>query len=115
VVHLPAWYGLREYPAELCDLDLLLRGIAKSEPMARLVREWGGSGTQLHTPRRRAHAKLNATTSTDVMAGTTFEADKLYRNAGEKSTPHLGPAERLGCVSTGERARDLYDRLTEYN
>ena len=71
---------------------LLLRGIAKGEPTARLARELGVSRKQLHTLRQRIQANLNDTAPTDVMTGTTFEADELYQNAGEKkhasSRPH---------------------------
>jgi transposase-like protein len=65
-------------------LVLLLRGIAKGEPTARLARELGISRKQLHTLRRRVQANLNATAPTGVMLGTAFEADELYQNAGEK-------------------------------
>src|SRR5918998_6096261 len=79
----------RQRPATLV---LLLRGIAKGEPTARLARELGVSRKQLHTLRQRIQANLNATAPTDAMAGTAFEADELYQNAGEKkyatSRPH---------------------------
>jgi transposase-like protein len=65
-------------------LVLLLRGIAKGEPTARLARELGLSRKQLHTLRRRIQANLNETAPTGVMTGTAFEADDLYQNAGEK-------------------------------
>jgi transposase-like protein len=65
-------------------LVLLLRGIAKGEPTARLARELGMSRKQLHTLRHRVQANLNGTAPTDVMRGTAFEADELYQNAGEK-------------------------------
>jgi transposase-like protein len=71
----------RQRPATLV---LLLRGIAKGEPTARLARELGVSRKQLHTLRQRVQAKLNATVPTGVMPGTAFEADELYQNAGEK-------------------------------
>jgi transposase-like protein len=71
----------RQRPATLV---LLLRGIAKGEPTARLARELGMSRKQLHTLRHRVQANLNATAPTDVMHGTAFEADELYQNAGEK-------------------------------
>jgi transposase-like protein len=71
----------RQRPATLV---LLLRGIAKGEPTARLARELGLSRKQLHTLRRRIQAHLNETAPTDVMMGTAFEADELYQNAGEK-------------------------------
>ena len=71
----------RQRPATLV---LLLRGITKGEPTARLARELGVSREQLHTLRQRIQANLNATAPTDTMAGTAFEADELYQNAGEK-------------------------------
>jgi transposase-like protein len=74
-------------------LVLWLRGMAKGESMARLSRELGVSRKQLHTLRQRLQANLNATAPTDVMTGTAFEADELYQNAGEKSTPHPDPAD----------------------
>lgn len=71
----------RQRPATLV---LLLRGIAKGEPTARLARELGLSRKQLHTLRRRIQAQLNETAPTGVMTGVAFEADELYQNAGEK-------------------------------
>jgi transposase-like protein len=71
----------RQRPATLV---LLLRGIAKGEPTARLARELGVSRKQLHTLRQRLQAKLNATAPMEVMTGSAFEADELYQNAGEK-------------------------------
>jgi transposase-like protein len=74
----------RQRPATLV---LLLRGIAKGEPTARLARELGLSRKQLHTLRQRIQATLNETAPTAVMVGTAFEADELYHNAGEKKHP----------------------------
>jgi transposase-like protein len=71
----------RQRPATLV---LLLRGIAKGEPTARLARELGVSRKQLHTLRRRIQANLHETAPTGVMPGTAFEADARYQNAGEK-------------------------------
>jgi transposase-like protein len=71
----------RQRPATLV---LLLRGIAKGEPTARLARELGLSRKQLHTLRQRIQANLNETAPTGEMTGTAFEADELYQNAGEK-------------------------------
>jgi transposase-like protein len=73
----------RQRPATL----VLLRGIAKGEPTARLARELGLSRKQLHTLRQRIQANLNETAPTEVMRGTAFEADELYQNAGEKKYP----------------------------
>jgi transposase-like protein len=68
-------------------LVLLLRGIAKGEPTARLARELGLSRKQLHTLRQRIQTTVNVSAPTTVMTGTAFEADELYQNAGEKREP----------------------------
>jgi transposase-like protein len=81
----------RQRPATLV---LLLRGVAKGEPTARLARELGVSRKQLHTLRQRIQANLNATAPTGAMAGTAFEADELYQNAGEKKHPPSRPRIR---------------------
>src|ERR671930_83824 len=78
----------RQRPATLV---LLLRGIAKGEPTARLARELRLSRKQLHTLRQRIQTNLNETAPTTVMAGTAFEADALNPNAGEKKPPAPGP------------------------
>jgi len=79
----------RQRPATLV---LLLRGVSKGEPTARLAREWGVSRQQLHTLRQRLQAHLNATAPTGVMTGTAVEADERSQNAGEQkhtsSRPH---------------------------
>jgi transposase-like protein len=79
----------RQRPATLV---LLLRGIAKGEPTARLARELGMSRKQVHTLRHRVQANLNATAPTATMSGTAFEADALYQNAGEKQHAPSRPA-----------------------
>jgi hypothetical protein len=68
-------------------LVLLLRGIAKGEPTARLAREPGLSRKQLHTLRQRIQTRLHATAPSAVMVGTAFEADEVYQNAGKKARP----------------------------
>jgi transposase-like protein len=103
----------RQRPATLV---LLLRGIAKGEPTARLARELGLSRKQLHTLRQRIQTQVNATAPTDTMAGTTFEADELYQNAGEKkhtaSRPHRSapPARQ-----SAQRTRHLYQRSAPHH
>jgi hypothetical protein len=79
-------------------LVLLLRGIAKGESTARLARAWGLSRQQRHTLRQRLQANLNATAPMAVMAGTSFEADELYQNAGEKT--HAASRSRRPAPST---------------
>jgi hypothetical protein len=92
-------------------LVLLLRGMAKGEPTARLARELGLSRTQLHTLRQRIQTRLHTTAPTDMMVGTAFEADELYHNAGEnKHTPGrpLRPATPTG--QSAQRPRHLCER-----
>src|ERR671914_2038492 len=78
----------RQRPATLV---LLLRGIAKGEPTARLARELGLSRKQLHTLRQRIQTNLNDTASTGVMSGTAFEAEELYKTGGKKNPPPPRP------------------------
>jgi transposase-like protein len=95
----------RQRPATLV---LLLRGVAKGEPTARLARELGLSRKQLHTLRQRIQTNLNETVPTGVMAGTAFEADELYQNAGEKKHTPSGPrGSAPATCQQAERTRHL--------
>jgi transposase-like protein len=76
-----AFEKTRQPPATLV---LLLRGITKGESTARLAHELGLSRKQMHTLRQRIQTNLNETAPIDLMEGTTYEADELYQNAGEK-------------------------------
>jgi transposase-like protein len=87
----------RQRPATLV---LLLRGMAKGEPTARLARELGMSRKQLQTLRRRVQTNLNHTAPVDVMTGMAFEADELYQNAGEKK--HAPSRSQRPATSTGQ-------------
>jgi hypothetical protein len=79
----------RQPPATLV---LLLRGIAKGAPTARLAREMRRSRQQLQTLRQSLQSNLNDTAPTDVMPCTAFEADERYPNAGEKKhAPSCSP------------------------
>ncbi len=72
-------------------LVLMLRGIAKGEPTARLARELGLSRKQMHTLRHRVQNSLYETLPTHVLDEPVFEADELYQNAGEKRSAPSGP------------------------
>ena len=72
---------------------LLLRGVAKGEPTARLSRELGLCRKQAHTLRHRVQENLYETLPTDPLAEPVFEADELYQNAGGKGRPHTDPAD----------------------
>jgi transposase-like protein len=89
-------------------LVLLLRGVTKGESTARLARELGLSRKQMHTLRHRLQANLNETAPTQLMTGTTFEADELYQNAGEKSIPHRDPTDPPRRRANKARGRGTY-------
>ena len=79
----------RQRPSKLV---LMLRGIAKGEPTARLARELSISRKQMHTLRHRVQENLYETLPTNVRNDEVqFEADELYQNAGEKKRAASGP------------------------
>lgn len=92
-----AFEKTRQSPATLV---LLLRGITKGESTARLARELGLSRKQMHTLRQRLQTNLNETAPSELMAGTSFEADELYQNAGEKK--HAPSRPGRSATTTGE-------------
>lgn len=65
-------------------LVLLVRGVSKGEPTARLARELHMDRKHLGELRHRLQENLYETSPADVMQGEEFEADELYQNAGEK-------------------------------
>jgi transposase-like protein len=65
-------------------LVLLLRGIAKGETTQRLARELGLARQTVTTLRQRVQDNMNETAPMRPLAGTAFEADELYQNAGKK-------------------------------
>jgi transposase-like protein len=77
-----AFEKTRQKPSTLV---LLLRGVAKGEPTARLARELELSRKQAHTLRHRVQKKLVDALPREVLEEESqFEADELYQNAGEK-------------------------------
>jgi transposase-like protein len=83
-----AFEGSRKRPAVLV---LLLRGISKGEPTARLAREQQLSRQTVHTRRQQIQTNLNESAPTDTMEGQTFEVDEIYQNAGGKKYTPLRP------------------------
>ncbi len=82
-------------------LVLLLRGVAKGEPTARLARELGLSRQPVHTLRQRVQDNVNETAPLEPLTGTAFEADELYQNAGKKgnySHPILAILQHCGIL-----------------
>jgi transposase-like protein len=76
-----AFAKTRQRPAKLV---LLLRGIAKGEPTARLARELSLSRNRMHILRQRVQTKLAQSTPRQRLQESAFETDELYQNAGGK-------------------------------
>lgn len=74
----------RQPPAKLV---LLLRGIAKGEPTARLARELGMGRVRVHELRQQIQRNLLRTRPAGPLPDEVLEADELYQNAGEKRRP----------------------------
>ncbi len=100
-----AFEKTRQLPATLV---LLLRGITKGESTARLARELGLSRKQMHNLRQRVQTNLDEMAPTELMQGATFEADEIYQNAGEKSTPHHDPNDPPRRRANKARGRGTY-------
>jgi len=71
---------------------LILRGIAKGEPTARLSRELAMGRPRLHKLRKLVQQQLAASRPTTPMTDRVLEADELYQNAGEKKRAASRPA-----------------------
>jgi transposase-like protein len=77
-----AFAATRQTPAKLV---LILRGISKGEPTARLARELALSRKRMHVLRKRVQTNLSDTLDRSVLDDEVlFEADEVYINAGEK-------------------------------
>ncbi len=63
---------------------LLLRGIAKGEPTARLARELRMGRGRVHQLRQQMQRNLLGSRPTEPLPDDVLEADELYQNAGEK-------------------------------
>lgn len=72
-------------------LVLLLRGIAKGEPTARLARELGIGRGRVHELRQQLQRNLLRTRPAEPLPDEVLEADELYQNAGEKRRPAPRP------------------------
>ncbi|MEW6209591.1 MAG: transposase [Acidobacteriota bacterium] len=66
---------------------MLLRGIAKGEPTARLSRELGIGRFRLHELRCQIQQHLASRRTNTPLTDRVLEADELYQNAGEKKRP----------------------------
>ena len=93
----------RQRPATLV---LLLRGIAKGEPSARLSRELGIGRKRVMQLRQRIQNNLYESLPTQRLAGQTLEADELYQNAGGKrhaASRRARPTSASGQQEAGTR------------
>lgn len=94
----------RQSPSKLV---LLVRGIAKGEPTARLARELNIGRRRLHQLRQQLQRNLLATRPTEPLPDDVLEADELYQNAGEKKRAASGPG-RPASASRQQKARARY-------
>ena len=81
--------GTQRRPSELV---LILRGIARGEPTARLARELGCSRRHLLDLRHRLHHYAERFLPKGPLPDDDAEADEMYQNAGEKRPPAPRPA-----------------------
>jgi len=63
---------------------VLLRGIAKGEPTARLSRELALDRKRVGELDQQIQTNLYDSLPGELMTGTAFKADELYQNAGGK-------------------------------
>ena len=89
-------------PQPPSKIVLLLRGIAKGEPTARLSRELTIGRPRLHKIRKQVQQLLSATRPQTPMTDRVLEADELYQNAGEKKRPASRSAR--SAAATGQPA-----------
>jgi transposase-like protein len=85
---------------------MILRGIAKGEPTARLSRELGIGRVCLHKLRQRIQQHLARRRPKTPMNDRVLEADELYQNAGEKkrsTSRPFGSTAQTGQQATGTR------------
>lgn len=78
----------RQPPSKLV---LLVRGVAKGEPTARLARELGLGRVRVHELRQQIQRNLLRTRPVEALPDDVLEADELYQNAGEKKHSTSGP------------------------
>jgi transposase-like protein len=87
---------------------LLLRGIAKGEPTARLARELSIGRARIHEIRKLVQSNLHQRLPSDLLKEKIFEADELYQNAGEKRRPAQRSARSAQKTSQqAQRARHV--------
>jgi transposase-like protein len=85
--------ALRKTRRRPCELVLILRGIARGEPTARLARELNCSRPHLLGLRHKLQANALAGLDRTPLADDHVEADEMYKNAGEKGRRHADPGD----------------------
>jgi transposase-like protein len=84
---------------------LILRGIAKGEPTARLARELGiGRPRRMHEIRKQVQTSFRQTLPREPMTDEVLEADELYQNAGGKRRASHRP-RRSAAAARQQAAR----------
>jgi len=102
------WQGTHHGPAQIL---LILRGIAKGEPTAKLAREVGVSRQHLLRLRHEIQARTLAAAGHAPLPDDQTEADEMYQNAGEKRDPARRPGRSAeAACEPGQGPWHLGDR-----
>jgi len=80
--------GTRRPPSQLL---LIVRGIARSEPTARMARELSCDRKHLLEMRHRLQERARLAVDRNPLGDAVVEADECYVNAGEKGHPAPRP------------------------
>jgi transposase-like protein len=104
------WQGTHLSPAQIL---LILRGIAKGEPTAKLAREVGISRQHLLRLRHAIQARALANANRTLLPDDQTEADEMYQNAGEKrDSAHRPRRSATSAGQPGQGPWHLGDRPT---
>jgi transposase-like protein len=102
------WQGTHHSPVQIL---LILRGIAKGEPTAKLAREVGVGRQHLLRLRHVIQARTLAAAAHEPPPDDHTEADEMYQNAGEKRCPARRPGRSASrACEPGQGAWDLGGR-----
>ena len=102
------WQGTHLSPAQIL---LILRGLAKGEPTAKLAREIGISRQHLLRLRHAIQARALDAADRTPLPDEHTEADEMYQNAGEKrDSAHRPGRSPTATGEPGQGPWDLGDR-----
>ena len=95
--------GTHRRPAEV-----ILRGLARGVPTARLARELGCDRKHPLASRRRLRDNAERWLDRDPPGDATVEADEMYQDAGEEGIPHDDPEDPPRRRANGRRGHGTF-------